>query len=108
MLSSLLSWMNASLAHTIALSMPTKEAAEPPSTAMREPTAIALDSDEGATLLAGVRTVLDEKLSHSDRTRLGRKVLSAKRVHMAAGTFPGSGSAIVTINVPLRMKDPAA
>jgi hypothetical protein len=75
---------------------------------LHEPVAISHASDEAVAMLAGVRTVLDDHLSDADRRRLGRKVLSASRVLMVGGTFPASGTTVVTVNVPLRSKDPLA
>ena len=59
-------------------------------------------------LIDAVRMVLDSQLSSGDRRRLGRKVLSASRVTIAEGTFPASGTHLVTVNVELRRADPAA
>ncbi|HET6585929.1 MAG TPA: hypothetical protein VFG69_20875 [Nannocystaceae bacterium] len=85
--------------------------AEPPTqdrAQLHAPVAISHDSDEGIAMLAGVRTVLDEQLSDADRRRLGRKVLSASRVTMVGGAFPADATTVVTVNVPLRSKDPLA
>jgi hypothetical protein len=76
--------------------------------ALHQPTEIRHRSDEGALMLAGVRVVLDGQLSSSDRRRLGRKVLSESRVRLIDGTFPAGGTTLVTVNVPLRLTDPAA
>jgi hypothetical protein len=75
---------------------------------LQTPTFLSHRSDEATALLEGVRTTLDTELSESDRRRLGRKVLSETRVRMAEGAFPQSGAIVVTVNVPLRMKDPLA
>ena len=75
---------------------------------MHAPTVLSHRTDEAIELLAGVRTTLDEQLSETDRRRLGRKVLSASRVSMAHGAFPSGGTTVVTVNVPLRAKDPLA
>lgn len=104
----LIAWMIAALAHAAVAPEPATASVEPAPAAMAEPTAIAHDSERGAALRQGVAGVLDAQLSKSDRTRLGKKVLSARRVAMAEGHFPAGGTAVVTVNVPLRMKDPAA
>jgi hypothetical protein len=85
-------------------------AAEATSTpeAMRAPTETRHDSEDGTRMLDGVRATLDAELSSSDRRRLGRKVLSPARVRLVEGTFPGGGTTVVTVNVPLRLADPAA
>lgn len=75
---------------------------------LHAPTFLSARSDEATTLLDGVRTTLDAELSDTDRRRLGRKVLSETRVRIAAGAFPQDGAFVVTVNVPLRSKDPAA
>lgn len=72
------------------------------------PTVIAHRSEEATALLAGVRTTLDEHLSDADLRRLGRKVLSESRVRMTHGAFPMGGATVVTVNVPLRSRDPSA
>jgi hypothetical protein len=75
---------------------------------MHAPTVLSHRTDEAIALLAGVRTTLDEQLSGTDRRRFGRKVLSASRVSMTHGAFPSGGTTVVTVNVPLRAKDPLA
>lgn len=108
----LIAWLIGSIARAAlpseAAEMPTETAAVHERAAMAEPTAIAHGSDRGAMLLQGVAGVLDDQLSKTDRTRLGKKVLNKTRVAMAEGKFPGSGTSVVTVNVPLRSKDPAA
>jgi hypothetical protein len=76
--------------------------------ALNEAAAVRHTTDEGQRWLEAVRTVLDEKLSAVDRRRLGRKVLSESRVRFATGSFPQGGQTIVTVSVPLTMRDPEA
>jgi hypothetical protein len=76
--------------------------------ALHEAEPVRHTTDEGQRWLEGVRTVLDDKLSALDRRRLGRKVLSESRVRFAAGSFPQGGQTVVTVNVPLTMRDPEA
>lgn len=75
---------------------------------LHAPTFLSHRSDDATALLDGVRSTLDAELSETDRRRLGRKVLSETRVRVAAGAFPQAGAFVVTVNVPLRSKDPAA
>lgn len=82
------------------------EAAAPE--AMRAPTELRHDGEDGTRMLTGVRATLDAELSSTNRRRLGRKVLSPARVRLVEGTFPGGGTTVVTVNVPLRLTDPAA
>jgi hypothetical protein len=108
----LIAWLIGSIARAAlpseAVDTPTETAAVRERASLAEPTVIAHGSDRGAVLLQGVAGVLDDQLSKTDRTRLGRKVLNKSRVAMAEGTFPASGTLTVTTDVPLRMKDPAA
>ena len=73
-----------------------------------------LDGEERSALSSeraldvAVRTVLDAELSAGDRRRLGRKVLSASRLSIVEGSFPGGGTSLVTVNVELRRADPEA
>ena len=76
--------------------------------ALHEAEALRHATDEGQRWLQGARTVVDEQLSAVDRRRLGRKVLSESRVRFAAGSFPQGGQTIVTVAVPLTMRDPEA
>lgn len=76
--------------------------------ALAEASTISLKSEDGQQRLAAIAAVLDQELSRGDRVRLGRKVLSKRRVSIAKGSFPGGADALVTINVDLRMKDPEA
>ena len=75
-------------------------------TKLHPPVPLAHDSAQGARLLEGVRQTLDERLSRADRRRLGRKVLSERRVRIFAGSF-GKGTALVVVDVPLRVEDPS-
>ena len=75
--------------------------------ALADAKTIALKSAAGQTALASIATVLDEQLSQRDRTFLGTKVLSAKRITIATGSFGGAPT-LVTVNVELRSKDPEA
>ena len=86
----------------------TLEPTQPDLTQLHEVTAISHRTDEALALLDGVRTALGDRLSDADRRRLGRKVLSDSRVKMVSGAFPSNGTTVVTVNVPLRNKDPLA
>ncbi len=77
-------------------------------TALAQASTIALKSEDGQRRLEGIAKVLDDELSSGDRTRLGRKVLSKRRVTIAKGSFPGGADTLVTVNVDLRMRDPEA
>jgi hypothetical protein len=76
--------------------------------ALAAPTLVAHDDVTERGLDVAVRTVLDAELSAGDRRRLGRKVLSASRVSIVEGSFPGGGTSLVTVNVELRRADPEA
>lgn len=75
--------------------------------ALHEPAPIKLKSEEGQRRLEGVAAVLQSELSALDRRRLGRKVLSERRVTISPGQFPGADT-LVAVNVNLRNKDPEA
>lgn len=81
-------------------------AADVDESALHPATLVDLRTDEGQTFVEAVRTVLDEQLAPIDRRRLGRKVLSASRVQITEGTFGAGATALVTVNVELRRKDP--
>lgn len=72
---------------------------------MRRPVEIKHKSKAGQQVVEGLAGVLAQELSALDRTRLGRKVLSASRVSIVQGTFSGGGTRAVAVNVNLRMKD---
>ncbi len=111
MILSSLTWLLAMLVlPPLSVALGDVSAAEATSTpeAMRAPTETRHDSEDGTRMLDGVRATLDAELSSSDRRRLGRKVLSPARVRLVDGTFPGGGTTVVTVNVPLRLADPAA
>ncbi len=111
MILSSLTWLLAMLVlPPLSVALGDVSAAEATSTpeAMRAPTETRHDSEDGTRMLDGVRATLDAELSSSDRRRLGRKVLSPARVRLVEGTFPGGGTTVVTVNVPLRLADPAA
>ncbi|MBL4683293.1 MAG: hypothetical protein JKY37_01795 [Nannocystaceae bacterium] len=76
--------------------------------ALAEPSAVALKSKDGQLRMEGVANVLDTQLSRRDRIRLGKKVLSKRRVSISSGNFPGGADAVIAINVELRMRDPDA
>lgn len=80
--------------------------ASPAHAALGEPVVIDHDSTEGETMLSGTRTALDTQLGETDRRRLGKKVLSERRVKIVRGEFPGDADAVVTVNVELRRNDP--
>ena len=82
--------------------------AEGEKSGMQKPVAIKHKSADGQRVVEGLASILAEKLSPLDRTRLGRKVLSESRVSIAKGTFSGGGTRAVAVNVNLRMKDPDA
>lgn len=75
---------------------------------LAEPSFIEHERAAERGLIAAVQAVLDAELSPGDRRRLGKKVLSASRVTLAEGTFPASGTIVVTLNVPMRRPDPEA
>jgi len=75
-------------------------------TALTTPTAIKVKSEDGQRRIEGVAQVLAEQLSQRDRTVLGRKVLSPRRVTIATGDFPGGADTLVVVSVDLRMKRP--
>ncbi len=69
---------------------------------LRAPAIVSLASARGQEQLVAIRNVLDTKLSHADRRRLGKKVLSKTRVQIFDGNFPGGATTLVAVNVPMK------